>query len=929
MTRTLMVLFLAAFLVPPSQAIASSLASPASKFGITAKVPGGFLRVSFVSDSIARVSFAKDRKFFNRKSLCVTGSPVQKIHWSLKTSAGHWDLMGEKFTLSVDKSNGSVQFLDLKDGVILAEGARRMGPALVQGEKTFHIQQQWRDIPGESLYGLGQNQFGMLDLKGIDLDLWQHNTNVAIPFLVSNRGYGIFWDNPSFTRFGDLRDFTPIPSENLLDQNGGPGGLTERRMDGSGTALKTSKLDIEVHPKKGDAKPFPTRWEGFITAPTSGDYLFQCRSNGGIKVWLDNKLIMEHWRQGWLTDNDLARAALEKDKRIPLKIEWDTEQGTTFKFSWKTPAALTSTSLWSEVGDGIDYYFVLGPKLDNVLAGYRSLTGQAPMMPSWAFGLWQSRQRYETAQQSQDAVDGFRKNKIPFDNIVQDWRYWADGAWGSHQFDPVRFPDPEGWIQKLHEKNAHVMISVWGKFYPGTPNFDEMKKIGGLYGSVLKEGVKDWLGYPYTFYDAFNPMARALFWNQMDQQIFRKGIDAWWMDSTEPDLMPSPPDRETVESHLNPNALGSGARSLNAYPLLNSQGIYEGQRKSAPNRRVCILTRSGFAGSQRTASAIWSGDVTANWSVFAKQIPAGLNMSLSGIPYWTTDIGGYTLPRKFSDPSAKPGDEEEWRELNNRWFQFGTFCPLLRSHGELRKREMWEFGGINSPTYKSMLKFDRLRYRLFPYLYSTAWEVTNRGGTLMRPLVMDFPDDRTAGTLTAEYMFGRALLAAPVLHYKSRSREVYLPPGAAWYDFWTGKAAPSGTQESPAPYDSMPLFVRAGSILPLGPELQYISEKTQNPITLCIYEGTDGDFTLYEDDGLTYGYEKGEYSEIPIHWDDASKRLTIGKRNGYFKGMIQEKIFNLVIVSIKKPVGFSFNPNAIATLKYHGSVEEYQAIARP
>jgi alpha-D-xyloside xylohydrolase len=541
------------------------------------------------------------------------------------------------------------------------------------------------------------------------------------------------------------------------------------------------------------------------------------------------------------------------------------------------------------------------------------------MMPSWAFGLWQSRQRYETAQQSLEVVKTFRKRRIPFDNIVQDWMYWPKDSWGSHRFDPERFPDPKGWIQSLHDLNAHVMISVWGKFYPGSDNFKKMSGLGYLYRKNLNEGLKDWIGYPYTFYDAFNPKARDLFWSQIDYGLFRKGIDAWWMDATEPDLLPSPPDREKMKSHMNPTALGTGARMLLGYPLMNSKGVYQGQRSAAPNKRVFILTRSGFAGQQRYAASVWSGDITSTWTALAKQIPAGLGLALSGLPYWTTDIGGYTMRRGFSKEHAKPGGEEEWRELNARWFEFGAFCPLLRVHGEIRPREMWELGGDSSPAYQAEFKFDRLRYRLFPYLYSTAAQVTRGDSVFLRPLVMDFPGDKAARDLTDEYMFGRAFLVAPVTRYKARSRRVVLPESADWFDFWTGKMIVGGKEfDAPAPYDSIPLFIRAGSIIPFGPELQYVSEKPSDPITLFVYTGIDGSFCLYEDEGTTNGYEKGAFSEITIRWDDAGKKLTIGKRKGRFPGMLAKRTFEVVLVSKTHPVGFSFAPKADKSVRYEG-----------
>jgi alpha-D-xyloside xylohydrolase len=572
------------------------------------------------------------------------------------------------------------------------------------------------------------------------------------------------------------------------------------------------------------------------------------------------------------------------------------------------------------VAGGVDYYFVYGPALDQVVAGFRSLTGQAPMMPEWAFGLWQSRQRYETDQQSLDVVKEFRQRAIPFDNIVQDWQYWPRNAWGSHEFDTNRFPDPVGWLKELHALHAHVMISVWGKFYTGTANFDALQKAGFLYQPNLKEGLNDWIDFPYTFYDAFNPGARRLFWSQINTALFSKGIDAWWLDASEPDLTPSPPTLEGQLTHMNPTAMGPASRVLNGYALMNSMAIYEGQRQAAPDQRVFILTRSGFAGTQRYAAATWSGDVTSTWTALRKQIPAGLGFCLSGIPYWTSDSGGYTMESRFSAANQKPEDAEEWCELNARWFEFATFCPLTRLHGELKPREPWTFGGDTGPAYQTIVKFDNLRYRMLPYIYSLAGAVTLEGSTILRPLVMDFPDDLTARDITDEYLFGPAFLVAPVTTYQARSRSVYLPPTTGgWFDFWTGASTAGGqTLDAAAPYDSMPLFIRAGSIIPFGPELQYTGEKPADPITLYVYAGADGKFTLYEDDGLTYNYQRGAYACIPIRWDNNSKTLTIGKRAGKFPGMLTRRTFNLVLVAGDKPVGFSFTPKADQTVAYHG-----------
>jgi len=832
----------------------------------------------------------------------------------------------------VNRQSGSVAFADRAGNPLLAEapGGRILYPAEVQGEKAFHVQQRWQ-AQDESLYGLGQMQLGIVDIKGYDLDLWQHNTNVVAPFLVSSRGYGILWENTSYTRFGDLHSFTPIPAVNLLDADGKAGGLTVTTDDGSEPVRKSADLVLHLrlnqaevnHPESVEESWSGKKqhWEGSILAPTTGDYQLQAYSNGGIRVWLDGKLAMDHWRQNWLPWNDQVRIHLTAGQKLPIRIENDPEQQNILELRWKTPAPDTNTSLWSEVGDGIDYEFVYGPSIDEVIAGYRLLTGKAPIPPNWAFGLWQSRQRYETAQQSLDVVKQFRERKIPFDNIVQDWQYWKADAWGSHQFDPTRFPDPEGWTRAIHAAHAHLMISVWGKFNPNTENAKQMQAKGYLYQPNLTEHIKDWIDQPYTFYDAFNPDARKLFWSQINANIFSKGIDAWWMDATEPDLLPSPPSLEGQLTHMTPNAQGTAARMLNGYALENSLGVYTGQREAAPNQRVFILTRSGFAGIQHYATAIWSGDITSTWTAMAKQIPAGLGASISGLPYWTMDTGGYTMQQRFSHEPMTAADQDEWREMNARWFELSTFTPFLRVHGELRPREMWTLGE-NSPAYNAELKFDRLRYALFPYIYSMAGWTTRRDYTMLRPLVMDFAEDRAARELTDEYMFGPALLVAPITQYKQRSRQLYLPPAAAWYDYWTGKPAASGSISADAPYDQIPVFVRAGSILPYGPETQYIGEKPNDPITLYVYAGADGAFTLYEDQGTTYDYEKGAFSQIPIRWDDKTGTLSIGERSGSYAGMLLHRTFQIVLVSKTKPAGFPFTAALFKSVEYTGATTQ-------
>jgi alpha-D-xyloside xylohydrolase len=570
------------------------------------------------------------------------------------------------------------------------------------------------------------------------------------------------------------------------------------------------------------------------------------------------------------------------------------------------------------VADGIDYYFVYGPDLDEVVAGYRELTGRAPMMPRWALGLWQSRERYETARDSVDVLADFRRRRIPVDVMVQDWRYWKDDAWGSHELDPDRFPDPAAWIRTLHAANARVMISVWPKFYSGTKNFEELMERGFLYPETLRRPTTDWLGFVHSFYDAFDPRARRLFWSHLDRALFSLGVDAWWLDATEPELV-GEGTAEALKATMHPTAMGSGARVANAYALASSQAVYEGQRSTSPDQRVFILTRSAFAGIQRYASATWSGDVAADWDSLRKQIPAGLNFALSGIPWWTTDIGGFAVRRRWAGKDPGPEAVEEWRELNTRWLQFATFTPLMRSHGQYPPREMWYFGNPGERAYDTQLAFDRLRYRMLPYTYSLAAGVSRLDGTIMRPLVMDFRDDPQVLGIGDQFLFGPALLVNPVHVRGATQREVYLPDGADWYDFWTGAFLAGGRRiAAPAPYESLPVYARAGSIVPMGPELQYTDEKPADPLTLWVYAGADAAFEIYEDDGVSYGYERGAFSTIPLRWDESSATLTIGVRHGSFPGMLGEREIRAVFVSPDAPVGHAPSVVGATTVAYAG-----------
>ncbi len=935
--------------------------------GIIARTGDGFVKLQVRSPAIIRVMYSTDRGYFDRPSLVVV--PAESNHpyfrVSETTSVPTIDTGSIRATVALD--TGRVTFFDLTGKQLLSEAARSLEPATVMGEQTTHVRQTWIPQDSESLYGLGQHQFDAINLKGLTVDLWQRNTSIAVPLLVSSNGYGIFWDNLSYTRFGDLRPWEPLAGPMVLDSEGRAGGLTgsyfsglefnqkvatrrDSQIDfdlsanrdllsdtgkplikaspapGAGVkpatrpaAARRGPENIAIHPDlpQGDVS---MHWDGTLAPDRSGDYQFHSYCNAGFKLTVGNHVVFDHWRQGWLPADDVAKVHLESGQKYPIHIEWIKDgAGTVFKMDWKPPAPDPEpTSLWSEVGGGIDYYFIYGPTIDGVVGAMRDLTGRATMIPRWAYGLWQSRQRYETQQASLDVVDGFRKRGIPFDNIVQDWQYWQRDQWGSHGFDSTRFPDPVGWINAIHDRHAHLMISVWGKFYSGTAHYDELWKNGFLYPLNIELGTRDFIDYPFSDYDAFNPDARRMFWNQMKTELFDKGVDAWWMDATEPDLE-STPTLQGLHYRMNPTAAGSGAAVLNGYALQNARAVYEGQRKAAPNQRVFNLTRSGYAGQQRYGAASWSGDITSTWTAMRKQIPAGLGFCLSGVPYWTMDSGGFSVPQRFNGRSKNPQDVSEWRELNTRWFQFATFVPLLRVHGEFPFREMWEFGGEENDAFKAQLKFDRLRYRMMPYTYSLGGRVTQDGGTIMRALAFDFPGDAQARDLTDEYLFGPSLLISPVTTYKARSRSVYLPSNTKWFDFWTGKSFDGGQRiDADAPYDAIPVHVRAGSIIPIGPELQYVGEKPADPITLYVYTGASGSFTLYEDDGLTNDYEHDAFSQIPLHWDQRLQTLTIGVRHGEFSGMLKSRTFRIVFVRPDRAVAFVFDPKPDQTVDYSG-----------
>ena len=608
-------------------------------------------------------------------------------------------------------------------------------------------------------------------------------------------------------------------------------------------------------------------------------------------------------------------------------VFWDNYSPTLFTDNE------VETSFRSEVGDCVDYYFMYGKNADGVIAQVRNLTGQAPMFPLWTYGYWQSKERYKSQEEVVDVVRKYRELGIPLDGIIQDWQYWGHNyLWNAMDFQNPTFNNPQKMIEDVHAMNAHMAISIWSSFGPMTKPYRELDKKGMLFNFTTwpQSGLESWppnMEYPsgVRVYDAYNPEARDIYWKYLNDGIFKLGMDAWWMDSTEPDHLDWKPEDMDTKTYL-----GSFRKVRNAYPLMTVGGVYDHQRAVTSDKRVFILTRSGFLGQQRYGANVWSGDVASTWESFRNQIPAGLNFSLCGMPHWNSDIGGFFAGhynKSWNDASASKNPL--YQELYVRWLQFGTFNPMMRSHGTDVYREIYKFGKKGEPVYDAIEKMIGLRYSLLPYIYSTSWEVSNRQSSFMRALMMDFVDDRKVWDINDEYMFGKSILVAPITHaqytpeavvkvseeegwnrngakktktdaavdfMETKSTNIYLPAGTLWYDFWTNEKHEGGKEiTKETTLDVIPLYVKAGSIIPVGPQVQYATEKPWDHLELKVYAGANGNFILYEDEFDNYNYEKGAYTEIPISWNNISRKLTIGARKGAYGGMLKNRKFTVTL----------------------------------
>jgi len=772
---------------------ASAQSYKKTDMGIKTAINSIGIEIQFYSPSTVRILKWPEGKSFTKKSLSVIKTP-EKTDITIRRTGNILSMKSSNMFVTLDLKSGKISFASLSSQLLSEkEGGVSFTGFDDAGVKTYTVYQAYTLDKDDAIYGLGQQQQGKMIQRNIKLNMIQGNTDDYIPFFLSVKGYGLFWDNYS-----------------------------------------------------------PTLFE-------------------------------------------------------------DNPESTSFK---------------SDVGNCIDYYFMYGGNADGVIAHMRDLTGQVPMFPLWTFGYWQSKERYKSQDELVDVVKKYRELGVPLDGIIQDWQYWGNNyLWNAMEFLNSDFYNPKKMIDDVHDMNAHMIISIWNSFGPQTKQYKELEKIGALmdFQTWPQSGSDKWppiMDYPsgVKVYDPYNPEARDIYWKYLNNGIFSLGMDGWWMDSSEPDhLSFKPTDLD------NKTYLGTFRKVRNAFPLMTVGGIYDHQRAVSSDKRVFILTRSAFAGQQRYGANTWSGDVTSSWDALRNQISAGLNISLSDIPYWNSDIGGFFLSR-----FRKKLDDAGYRELHARWMQFGAFCPMMRSHGTDAPREIYQFGKKGDKIYDAIEKAINLRYILLPYIYSVAWDVTSNQSTMMRALVMDFPKDKQALDINDQYMFGKSILVCPVtsqMYSKDtqedfntiKSRELYLPKGTDWIDFWTGDKFSGGQKiNKEAPVDIIPLYVKAGSIIPLGPKVQYATEKRWDNLEIRVYEGANGTFTLYEDENDNYDYEKGIYSTISFSWNDARKELTISDCKGSFPGMLTDRKFNIVRVTKNKGAGMEVVKDFDKVIDYSG-----------
>jgi alpha-D-xyloside xylohydrolase len=822
---------------------------------VTIALADGQLVLWPLAENAIRVQYTKARR--PAPAELVLTSPAAVPAFEVTETSLAVQLATKQVKVLVDKVTGTLRYADNQGRVFLQEQptTRLRATAPVLGEACAVAEQRFRTAPDELLLGLGQFQDGHFNLHGITRQLKQVNTQTALPFIYSSKGYGLLWH-----QYG-LTDFNPADAPVALEKQ-------ELAAAPAGAAVDATTANGTQKVAQGQAT-----YTGTLTLPIAGQYsLMLDLGDMGNRhyVAIDGVACLDHSNY-WLPPTASAKVTLAAG---PHRVQVVCKATNTPRVTYKRVDNLTTFR--SPQAQLLDYVVFYGPQADAVIQTYRNLSGQVPLLPQWAYGFWQCRERYTSSTHLTETVQEFRRRQLPMDVIVQDWQYWGKYGWGVMQFDEAKYPDPAALMQNLHAQHARFNISVW-------ENLNKESAIGKSHvASNFYIPDSPWL-------DLTNPAARTAHWAAMNQHLFGYGVDSWWLDATEP---------ENDALHGKKLFVGPGDFYRLTYPLFVNQAVYEGQRQTTLDKRVCILTRAAFLGQQRYGTINWSGDIGGTWDSFKRQIPAGLNFTITGQPYWTTDIGGFFRPGagQYTDP--------QYNELLMRWYQWGAFTPIFRVHGYQTETEPWKNGPVVEANIRQLLD---VRYRLLPYLYSAAWQVHQHGSTLMRPLVMDFAADTAATHQAYAYAFGPAFLVAPVTKPGVQEWPVYLPKATAWYNFWTGQRHAGGqTVVAPAPLATTPVFVRAGAIVPLGKRLQYTGQKLADTLEIRVYAGANGQFELYEDEGDSYRYEQGQHTLIAFVWDEQRQTLTIGPRQGTYPSALARRVFRLVWPSEATGLGAEF-----------------------
>lgn len=861
----LMVLFIPIFLIGQ---VVKDYKKQNDKVVIT--LEKGEMHLRPLTENAIRVQYSLDMR--RQMPELVFTSKVEPPHFKVSESNSLIEIAMSKMTVVVNKKTGVLSYRNHEGKVFLSEKpeGRIFKTSSVQGEPCHIAEQSFTTLPDEYIYGTGQFQDGYLDIKGLPRRLTQVNTQIAIPFIMSSKGYGLLWHNYGLTDFN--------PADNIVNFN--PAGT-------SGEAVT-----VAVTTTNGTQKE--TRQDGVftgnITVNDSGEYAILLDVGQKMaRKWqltIDGKEVI-NFKNHWLPPTTSTLVKLTAGKHDIVVTGEKNDLPVVYYRK-----VINETVFRSPVANKLDYVVFAGNS-DEVISSYRNLTGQAPLMPKWSLGYIHCRERFKTQDEVLENARLFREKKMPMDLIVQDWQYWGKYGWNSMKFDEGMYPNPAAMVKDLHKMNMRLMLSVWSKI-------DKESVLGKEFDQ------KNYYIPDTQWVDFFNPDAANYYWKNFSEKLLKPyEIDAWWQDATEPE------NDDLVNRKIN-NGTISGEVLRNVYPLYVTKTVYEGSRKDAPDKRVFILTRSGFSGQQRYASAVWTGDIGNDWETLRRQVTAGLNCTITGLPWWTFDAGGFFRPGKsqYTDP--------KFQERFLRWFQLATFSPLQRVHGYLTDTEFWRFG---EKVESESLRYLNFRYRLLPYIYSQAADITFKNGTLMRPLVMDFPNDKKALEQKYEYMFGLAFLVAPVLEEGVSNWDVYLPENQSkWFDFWTGKQYNGGqTVKNAATISNIPLYVKAGAIVPMGEKMQYADEKPADTIEIRVYTGANGKFELYEDEGTNYNYEKGAFSIIPFEWNEQKQMLIIGKRKGKsFDGLIEKRVFNIVWVNESNGIGIETGKTNVS-VKYNGT----------